>query len=50
MTKNTQNKKNRHTKTLIKNSSQILYIATSQILDNKITTQIKHHRQNHPKH
>ncbi|NGZ54379.1 bifunctional adenosylcobinamide kinase/adenosylcobinamide-phosphate guanylyltransferase, partial [Salmonella enterica subsp. enterica serovar Typhi] len=31
-------------------SSQVLYIATSQILDDEMAARIEHHRQSRPEH
>ena len=35
---------------LIGDSSQVLYIATSQILDDEMAARIEHHRQGRPEH
>ncbi|MDM6707123.1 bifunctional adenosylcobinamide kinase/adenosylcobinamide-phosphate guanylyltransferase, partial [Escherichia coli] len=35
---------------LIGDSSQVLYIATSQILDDEMAARIEHHRQSRPEH
>ncbi|HCO6441684.1 TPA: bifunctional adenosylcobinamide kinase/adenosylcobinamide-phosphate guanylyltransferase, partial [Escherichia coli] len=37
--------KSRHAEALIGDSSQVLYIATSQILDDEMAARIEHHRQ-----
>ncbi len=37
--------KSRHAEVLIGDSSQVLYIATSQILDDEMAARIEHHRQ-----
>lgn len=37
--------KSRHAEALIGNSPQVLYIATSQILDDEMAARIEHHRQ-----
>ena len=37
--------KSRHAEALIGDSSQVLYIATSQILDDVMAARIEHHRQ-----
>ena len=42
--------KSRHAEALIGNSSQVLYIATSQILDDEMAARIEHHRQGRPAH
>lgn len=36
--------KSRHAEVLIGDSSQVLYIATSQILDDEMAARIEHHR------
>lgn len=36
--------KSRHAEALIGDSSQVLYIATSQILDDEMAARIEHHR------
>ena len=38
-------RKSRHAEALIGDSSQVLYIATSQILDDEMAARIEHHRQ-----
>lgn len=40
--------KSRHAEALIGDSSQVLYIATSQILDDEMAARIEHHRQGRP--
>ncbi len=40
--------KSRHAEVLIGDSSQVLYIATSQILDDEMAARIEHHRQSRP--
>ncbi|WP_113410729.1 bifunctional adenosylcobinamide kinase/adenosylcobinamide-phosphate guanylyltransferase [Escherichia coli] len=42
--------KSRHAEALIGDSSQVLYIATSQILDDEMAARIEHHRQGRPEH
>ena len=42
--------KSRHAEVLIGDSSQVLYIATSQILDDEMAARIEHHRQSRPEH
>jgi len=42
--------KSRHAEALIGDSSQVLYIATSQILDDEMAARIEHHRQGRPAH
>lgn len=42
--------KSRHAEVLIGDSSQVLYIATSQILDDEMAARIEHHRQGRPEH
>ncbi len=42
--------KSRHAEALIGDSSQVLYIATSQILDDEMAARIEHHRQSRPEH
>lgn len=42
--------KSRHAEALIGNSPQVLYIATSQILDDEMAARIEHHRQGRPVH
>ncbi|EPV0529345.1 bifunctional adenosylcobinamide kinase/adenosylcobinamide-phosphate guanylyltransferase [Escherichia coli] len=42
--------KSRHAEVLIGDSSQDLYIATSQILDDEMAARIEHHRQGRPEH
>lgn len=43
-------RKSRHAEALIGDSSQVLYIATSQILDDEMAARIEHHRQGRPAH
>lgn len=40
--------KSRHAEVLIGDSSQVLYIATSQILDDEMAARIEHHQQSRP--
>ncbi|HBJ0064228.1 TPA: bifunctional adenosylcobinamide kinase/adenosylcobinamide-phosphate guanylyltransferase [Escherichia coli] len=42
--------KSRHAEALIGDSSQVLYIATSQILDDEMAARIEHHQQGRPEH
>ena len=42
--------KSRHAETLIGDTPQVLYIATSQILDDEMAARIEHHRQGRPAH
>ena len=42
--------KSRHAEVLIGDSSQVLYIATSQILDDEMAARIEHHRKGRPAH
>ena len=42
--------KSRHAEALIGNSPQVLYIASSQILDDEMAARIEHHRQGRPVH
>lgn len=50
VTGDTRSGKSRHAEALIGDSSQVLYIATSQILDDEMAARIEHHRQGHPEH
>ncbi|HEI8856627.1 TPA: bifunctional adenosylcobinamide kinase/adenosylcobinamide-phosphate guanylyltransferase [Citrobacter koseri] len=42
--------KSRHAETLIADSPQVLYIATSQIFDEEMAARIQHHRDGRPPH
>ena len=50
VTGGTRSGKSRHAEALIGDSSQVLYIATSQILDDEMAARIEHHRQGRPAH
>lgn len=42
--------KSRHAETLIGDAPQVLYIATSQILDDEMAARIQHHKDGRPAH
>ncbi len=42
--------KSRHAEALIADAPQVLYIATSQILDDEMAARIQHHRDGRPAH
>ncbi|EBC9290195.1 bifunctional adenosylcobinamide kinase/adenosylcobinamide-phosphate guanylyltransferase, partial [Salmonella enterica] len=42
--------KSRHAEALIGDAPQVLYIATSQILDDEMAARIQHHKDGRPAH
>ena len=42
--------KSRHAEALIADSPQVLYLATSQIVDDEMAQRIQHHRDSRPAH